>query len=220
MATINSGILAEALHGKVGSAVFTRTASGTVVRPRTIPRNPRTRAQTAIRANLARAVAAYRTLSTTQFAAWQAYASRQVRVDLRDGTARHPTAYAAFVGLAAKFLQVSPASAIPLNPPAFDFIGDRITLTVSTTPGKIKFTASAANTASTKTELLLQPLRFGHQAPKSRGYRTQTFAAFAAGSLSLTLNVKPGWYAAAYRFVNSQTGQETGLMVLPAAVVG
>jgi hypothetical protein len=219
MSKVVMNVLSDGLRGKAGSAVFVRTPSGTVVKPRTTPRNPRTNSQTAVRQNLARAVAAYRNLTPAEAAAWTAYAAGQVRVDLRDGTARRPSAYAAFTGLATKFQQVNPGAPIPLNPPPYAFIGDPITLTASGGAGQITFAASGPNSADVKTELLWQPLRFGHQSPQARAYRTQAFAHFETPTLDIALGAAPGWYALAYRFVNVQTGQETSLAVLGAVNV-
>ena len=220
MATIETNILAGVLHGKAGSAAFSRRNGGIVLRPRTLPRNPRTHAQTAVRNHIAKAVIAYRALTPVQAAAWKAYAQTQFRIDARDGTARNPTAYAAFVGLAAKFLQINPSGAIPVNPPAFGFVGDLITVTAAGGTGQITFTPSAFNSVNVKTEVLLQPLRFGHQSPNPRGYRTQSFAAFTLGTPTVTLSVAPGWYAPAYRFVHVLTGQETQMKLLGVVQVG
>ncbi len=216
MAKVVMNVLSDGLRGKAGSAVFVRTATGIVVRPRTVPRNPQTRAQTAVRTNLARAVAAYRALTPAQAAAWSAYAAQQVRTDLRDGTARRQTAYAAFTGLATKFQQVNPGAPIPATPPPFAFIGDPLTLTATGGAGHITFTAGGANSPNVKTEPLWQPLKFGHQSPQSRAYRTQAFVAFTGSPLAATLPATPGWYALAYRFVNVQTGQETPIHIIGA----
>ena len=54
----------------------------------------------------------------------------------------------------------------------------------------------------------LPRLCFGHD-PVSRA-----FATFAAGSLSRSLVLPPGWYACAFRFVNALTGQMTELVAL------
>lgn len=209
MARVETGVLGGALTGKAGGAVFVRTATGVVLRPRVVPRNPRTPAQTQARENLARAVAAYRALTPAEAQAWRDYAATQYRVDPRGGTARPMTAYGAFVGLAGKFLQVTPTGAIPTMPPAFPYSGDQITVSAAGGVGAIVFTASGPNAPDSRTELLLQPLRFGSQAPQPRAYRTQAFAAFAPGALSATLPAAPGWYAAACRFVRADTGQET-----------
>src|SRR5437879_1741459 len=103
MAKVTTGILAEALHGSAGSVVFVRTRTGLVIRPRTIGRNPRSAAQVAMRGHFAKAVAAYRALTPAQADAWNAYARSTIRTDLRDGTCRTQSAYAAFLGLATKF---------------------------------------------------------------------------------------------------------------------
>jgi hypothetical protein len=133
---------------------------------------------------------------------------------LRDGTARRPTANTAFVGLATKFLQVNPGGTIPLKPPAFYFAGDRVAMAAQGMAGHINLTASNANIAAVKTELQWQPLRFAHQSPLSKGYRTQAFMLFTVRTLSIQLPTAPGWYVPAFRFVYTATGQETGLQTL------
>jgi hypothetical protein len=219
MARVETGALAEALRGKVGGVVFAQTPNGVVLMPRVVPRNPRTPAQTEVRANLARAVAAWGALTPAQAQAWAAYAATQVRADPKHGTARRPTAYLAFVGLATKFLQVTPNATPPAAPPLFPFAGDPLIVTAAGGPGVVTFTASAATSPDVLVELLWQPLRVSHNAPHPKGYRTQGFAAFAPGALSASVPAMAGWYAPAYRFVQSATGQETGLIALPAVQV-
>lgn len=64
------------------------------------------------------------------------------------------------------------------------------------------------------TEFLLQPLAGPNRTPQAGAYRSHGFFAFVAGTLSHDVDVPPGTYAAAYRFVNSATGQESGLVSL------
>ena len=73
------------------------------------------------------------------------------------------------------------------------------------------------NGGITKTELLLQPLKGKNRTPNAKGYRSKGFFQFAVGSLSTTVSVPTGYYAAAYRFVNQTNGQE--LAIVPIAVV-
>ena len=47
------------LQGKVGNVVFVQTRTGLVIRPRTVPANPRTPAQVASRQRLAQAIEHY-----------------------------------------------------------------------------------------------------------------------------------------------------------------
>ena len=51
--------------------------------------------------------------------------------------------------------------------------------------------------------------------PTAKGYRSKGFVAFAPGSLTQNITVTPGFYVPAYRFVNTLTGQEIGMTVLP-----
>jgi len=50
-------------------------------------------------------------------------------------------------------------------------------------------------------------------------YVSEGFFAFATGSLSTVVAVPAGFYAPAYRFVNSKTGEEVGIVTLPTVQV-
>ena len=219
MAKIITNGLGIELHGKAGNAVFVQTANGLILRPRTTPKNPRTMAQTANRAHFARAAELYKTLTMPQIMAWRAYALTVTKQDPRGGTPTHPTAYHAFVGLTNKYLQVHPAGTPPLNPPTAPFYGDGITVTAAGSSGQVTFTASGANAANVVTELLLQPLAHLARAPFADKYRPVSFTSFAAGSLSFSASVAPGAVAPAFRFVNSATGQQSGITILTAVLV-
>ena len=86
---------------------------------------------------------------------------------------------------------------------------DSITVTATGGAGIVTFTGSAANASGMKTEMLTQPLKSKYRAPTPKAYRSKGFIAFAAGTLSQTVALTPGWYALAYRFVSAATGQET-----------
>jgi hypothetical protein len=207
------------MSGKAGTVVFVQGETGVTIRPRTTPANPQTPAQTAVRSQFARAVEAYRTLTPEQAAQWAAYAQGQFRINPRAGTARRRTGYAAFTGLTTKFLQVTPDGVFPRVPPAFGFVGDPMTLTAAGSGGTVTFTACAPNSPDVVTELLWQPLGFGHQTPIATFYRSQAFVAVVSGGLSVPLSAPSGWLAPAYRFVNRATGQETPLVPLPPVLV-
>ena len=89
-----------------------------------------------------------------------------------------------------------------------------MTITATGAAGQVTFTSSAANNTYTKTELLLQPLKSRNRTPQPKGYRSKGFVAFAAGALNSNVMTPAGWYYAAYRFVNSTTGQVTALVPL------
>ena len=219
MAKVIASSLGIELHGKVGNAVFAMTKNGLVLRPRTQPRDPRTPAQQASRARLARVSETWKTLTPAQRAAWQQYAQTVSRFHPFGGPPYHPAPQTLFIGLGSKYLQVHPNAAIPLLSPAYPFFGDGITVTVTGIVGAVLFTAGGPNAAGIVTELLLQPLANGGRAPKANLFRTQKFVGFAGGSLSSSVPAAPGWYAPAFRFVNSATGQEAGRVMLAAVQV-
>ncbi len=221
MAKAELGILLHDLRGKAGNAVFVAGRNGAVVRTRVIPRNPCTAAQKAVRASLAKAAAAYRSLTATQQAQWVAYAAGITRTRAGSGKSYHPTPISVFAALASKFLQVNPTGTIPTTPPTASFGGDTITVTAAAGTGKITFTATAANAANVKTELLLQPLVSKYCTPQAHQYRSKAFVAFtgASSGLSADVTVAPGCYAAAYRFVSTVTGQETQIVPISIQTV-
>ncbi len=219
MAQGNLGVLFNNLRGKAGSVVFARSKDGTVIKPRIAGRNPRTPAQLAVRANLTKASGAFKNLSPAQLTTWQTYAATQTKRDPRTAKSYTPSAINAYSALATKVFQVNPSAAAPTSPPALAFVGDTITVTAAGAAGKVTFTGSAANGVNITTELLVQPLKSRNRAPQPKGYRTKAFKAFAAGNLTQDVTLAAGWYVPAYRFVNTTTGQVTGLVVLPMVQV-
>ena len=215
MAKAELGVLLQDLRGKAGNVVFQRSREGLIVKPRVKGTNPRTPAQVAVRANLTRASQAFEALNATQYLAWANYASTITRHNPITGKSYTPLPINAFTELGAKFLQVNPAGTVPLTPPTAPFAGDSITITALAEPGKITFTASAANAANVTTEFLIQPLKTANRKPQANGYRSKGFFTFAVGTLSHQLVLPAGYYAAAYRFVQTQTGEATEPVYLP-----
>lgn len=207
------------IRGKDGQIVVSKGRSGLKITPRTRARNPKSAAQVGVRNNLTRAAQLYKNMTTAQVLAWTNYANTIVKRNPISGTTYSPSPINAFAALATKFLQINPAGTVPMSPPTSAFTGDVITITATGGTGSITFTASAANFAGVKTELLVQPLKGKNRVPGSRGYRTKSFVAFASGSLTSTVTVGTGYYAAAYRFVNTATGQETALVPIGVQTV-
>jgi hypothetical protein len=215
MAKTQLGILVEDIRGKAGNTVFTKTKDGIVVKPRVTPANPDTPAQRQVRENLSKAATTWRNFTASQVQAWKNYAQHQLRTNPVNSRKRKQNPMNAFVELAAKFLQVDPSGTIPTTPPTAGYSGDTIAITATAGTGKVTFEASAANSANTTTELLLQPLAGPNRTPQKNAYRSKGFFQFESGSLEHDIEVPPGYYAAAYRFVNKQTGQATKLTYLP-----
>ena len=207
--------LVDGVRGKAGSAVFVQGRTGPVLRPRVKPANPKTAAQQGVKNNLGLSSKQFKALGTPVVAQWKAYGLTITKHNQRTGKAYNSTAINAYNALSAKFYQVNPTGTFPTAPPAAPFNGDSIGVSVAAGPATLIFTATGANGTNIKTELLLQPLKSKNRTPTAKGYRTKTFMAFVAGTLSVTVSTPSGWYVPAYRFVNTQTGQASPLVILP-----
>ena len=207
------------IRGKLGNTVHSKARNGSTLRTRVSPKQPRTTSQTTVRANLTKTSGLYKNMTASQLAVWAYYASTLSKHDPLSGKTYAPAPGTVFGGLADKFLQINPNGTVPMTPPSTSFSGDSITVTAVGGTGKVTFTASAANTAGVKTELLLQPLKGRSRVPFAKAFRSKAFVAFAAGTLSQDIVVPAGFYAPAYRFVNPTTGQSIALLTLPTVQV-
>lgn len=205
------GMAFEALGGKDGNTVARRSKLGAVLVPYVIPHNPNTPGQKVIRGDFAKATRTFRGLSIAQVQSWKDYANSLTFRDPVTGKQYSPEAITAFVQLAVKFLQINPTGTIPVAPPTTAFVGDNITVTANGATGKVTFVASGANSANVKTEVLLQRLKGSHYTPQQSEYRSKGFTSMTVGQM-VDVPVSSGWYAAAYRFVNTTTGQATELI--------
>ena len=210
----------EDLRGKDGNVVIRKGRSGLTLTPRRTPSNPKTVAQRSVRANLSKAARTFKSMTVSQAAAWEAAAAGIVRSNPISGDSYQMTGINLFVEYTTKFLQATPGGTIPMAPPTTPFAGDTITLSATSgEPGKLTFTASAANAAGVTTEILIQRLASPHRNPQPGAYRHASFKAFASGSLTEALTLPAGYYATGYRFVNLATGQATEMIALPLSTV-
>lgn len=159
----------------------------------------------------------YSTFSASEAAAWRRYATTLARMDPVTGKQYTPAGRNAFMGLAIKFQQVNPGAEVPRTPPVGDFLGDTVSVSASVEGGMIRFTASHANAPGVTTELMLQKLKNIRCMP-GKVYKAAAFVSFAPGSLSADVDVEPGVYAAAIRFVETATGRQTFVMPLPGVL--
>jgi hypothetical protein len=220
MAKIRTGIVAPGLAGSAGNATFVRTRDGVSVRTRDTPYDPRTPAQADARDRMKRVGLAWRALSLEQAAAWRRYALalHEAGGGLMVGPC--PTGQEVFTRLSLKVLQIEPSAAVPTDPPASPFPGDRVRLAVAGVSGAVRFTADAANAPGVLMELLLQPLASVHRTPYARRYRSRRFAAFLGAGDSVDAPCQPGVWAAAARAVLAATGEAGPLLPLGLATVG
>jgi len=218
MARFKLGVTFSNGSGKLGNVVVNKGKGGTVVvRERVTPANPKTAAQLAVRNAQTKSSKLYATMTSAQIAAWTTYAATLPQVSKRSGRKIKVSAINAFCQLADKYLQINPNGTVPMNPPTYVMAPDNLTITATAGTGQVTFTSNGPNGGITKTELLLQPLKGKNRTPTAKGYRSKGFFQFAVGSLSTTVSVPTGYYAAAYRFVNQTNGQELG--IVPIAVV-
>ncbi len=147
-------------------------------------------------------------LETAVVEAWNEYAETLQRRDRLTGQVYSPTGFNAFTGLACKVLQADPSAPVPLAPPTGVFQGDSLVVTATGLPSAVQWSADAANSSGTTTELLWQELANKNRKPTGR-WRTAGFHAFAAGSLTAVVPAKPGWSVIGYRYVETATGRVT-----------
>ena len=219
MAKIAFSPLVNEVRGKMGTVVFTNAKNGPTARAHGSVRNPKSLAQRAVRSYLSKAAKTFKTMTTTQAAAWNAYGSTIVRHNPVTGETFTLSGISAFVELTAKLLQLNPTASIPLAPPTSEFPGDTITLTATAGTGQVTFTASAPNAIGVTTEVLLQKLPSLNRKPNPDGYTHAGWKAFFGGSLDLVVSMPAGYYAAGYRFVKTATGQASPIVTLPVQTV-
>ncbi|MBX3112535.1 MAG: hypothetical protein KF857_11040 [Fimbriimonadaceae bacterium] len=219
MAKLKRTVIVGGLSGSSGPVTFKLTSEGTIVSERTSPANPGTAAQQAARGRFTTAATTYRGLTAAQVEAWDAYAQSHVEHDPVTGTRKFADGINAYIGLATKWLQANTTGTPPATPPATGFTPPDITMTAAGGTGKVTFTASAATPLGVKAELLVQRLSGANRKPQKGGYRSKAIVAFTAGGLSQDVTVSSGYWAAAYRFVNTATGQASDLQEIGVQTV-
>ena len=214
MAKANLGPIVERVSGELGSEVFSRGRSGPVIRNAPTYKFKPTPAMQQSADTFGQAMAFFNALSRDESKQWNAWAKTQWRHNDVTGQPYRPTGHNVFVGLTCKFLQINPGGTPPTLPPAGSFTGDAIRVDVFEDNGILLFLGSGANHAPTKTELLIQKLPTRLRQPTDK-FVSVTFFSFSGVSDYYPLNVVPGIYVPAYRFVNAATGQMTERIALP-----
>ena len=210
--------------GKLGNVVFVRSGDGYVVRERVTPANPRTAAQTRARRGFAQASQGWARLTDAEFEAWQAYAEPSGR-----------PANNVYQSLTRKWLAVHGEGTPPTMPPTGPFFGDAVRVRIVEPGGRSGESASPLdvpnsrlltllsdrpNSAGVVVEILVQSLANARRKPRERDWRTAAFVAFTAAAPTAAILLPPGAWAVAYRFVESTTGQATGMAPLGSVTLG
>jgi hypothetical protein len=216
MAKAEYGAIVSEISGKVGEGIFVHIRGGAVIRRPPTYRRPTTPAQQEAQDRMSRAMDAYNTLTREQAQAWNHAADTLLSPSEAAGKTTRPTGQNLFLALATKYLQVHPNGTVPLVPPTTPFMDDDVLPTAQGGAGEIVWTANQPNEAPLVIELLTQKLKNQRRTP-THAYRSAGFHQFEAGKLDYALSVEAGWYAVAFRSVNSATGQ-MGL-VMPLGVV-
>ncbi len=195
---------------------YTGGGVDTIVREFVEPVQPNTAAQQAQKNRIRRGAQGWGSLTDGQRAQWAStVASFGIKAK---GTRRlapqamTPANY--YTSLTSKFLACSPLGTVPVLPPATKFGGDTVGFVVTPNTGSLRVTATNANRAGVKTEIMVQRLAASYRKPTPSGYRTKAFVAFATGALSTDIPVSPGAYSVAVQFVNVATGETSGYQVL------
>ena len=196
----------DGLTGSVGNVTIVRSDAGMVVRARTIPRNPRSPAQRAVRARLAAVARCWEGMTIEQAWAWRDYARLHEQL-----TGVRRSGQLLFNSLAIRFLLVNPNGVIPLLPPSSAFSGDSVTFTAAMDGPSIVVSASGSNAPDVVTEFLIQPLRSVHRRTYRERYRTAAVHAFVAGE-PLVLPAPARVTAVAIRLIRTSTGQAGNLV--------
>jgi hypothetical protein len=214
--------MTDAGSGVYGDSVVAKGRSGYQVRARPKPKYRPTANQAASMARMAQASQAWNELSRAQAEAWNRFAEGITKAGFAAGERYSPTGHNLFTAYGSKLLQLNPLATLPVLPPTSLFAGDFLRLDVSvpgpSAPGAVRLTADRANEGGTVVELLVQKLKNERSAPGAR-YYTNAFVTFTEEGLSHDLALEPGWWALAYREVDTATGQQTGLWPLDVVQV-
>ena len=172
------------ISGRFAGIVVANTKSGLVIRREAKYKRAQSDAQRESVTRLRRAAEVWAGFDYVQAGAWDDYAQTVWRHNHLTSEAYHPSGYNAFSALATKVLQINPAAEIPTAPPVGEYFGDVVTLSVQGLQMDILFTASAPNSPSTTTELLLE--RLPNERRKSTGRLVSAgFHQFHTGSLEV-----------------------------------
>lgn len=204
------------LRGDIDGVVFRK--DGTAFRYDK-PHDPKTPLQMSSRERMRIVNDAWDLVSPQEAEGWRAYATLLTAGGMRSDSGRPWRGYDLFCGLGCKYLQIHGGTTVPTAAPERLFLGDAVIVVAESAPGAVRFRVNGPNGPDALTELLLQPLKRASNRPQADRYRTQSFVAFESNALPYAIEVKPGAYAAAVRYVLAPTGQATAILRLGVVVV-
>lgn len=116
MAKVVFSDLIVEMRGKTGGAVYSKNKGGAYRKRRTVPSNPQTAAQIAVRSKISTLSQAWKSLTSEQQAAWQA-ATPQFQYINNLGQLQSYTAQALFMALNSSIRAANPSASLLTSPP-------------------------------------------------------------------------------------------------------
>jgi len=222
MAKVAFSALVNDLRNKVGGNVFTKVRSGAMVRIKVSPTQPRTSAQTAVRANFTALSKGWDTISQSQRNGWIALAASLPKKDVF-GNTFYLTGLQMFQALNRNLQEIGVA--VIDDAPASVSVGAPGALTLVATAGTPTLTVDAATEPATGEVPIIyatKPLNAGRKfVGKNRQILDAAIAAATAGPWDIE-----SLYAAKYgtlvagqninigvKYVNNTTGAGSGISV-------
>lgn len=179
------------------------------MRERVVPENPKSAAQQNVRGAFGGASKGFKNMPNVDALAWDEFGKTQ-----RSKTGKPLSGIGAWNRLAIVYRLVNPGGTPPLTPPEADYLGGGFAVSAASDTGSIVFSGSPTP-AGTVVEVLLQKLPSANRKPTYTGYKTVAYTVFSVTNHNkYVAEVGPGTYAAAYRFVDTATGQQTELVQL------
>jgi hypothetical protein len=117
MAKVVFSDLIVEMRGKTGGAVYSKNKGGAYRKRRTVPSNPQTAAQIAVRSKISTLSQAWKSLTAEQQSAWQA-ATPQFQYINNLGQLQSYTAQALFMALNSSIRAANPSASLLTSPPA------------------------------------------------------------------------------------------------------
>lgn len=181
-AKVKYGEMIADMRGKINGTVHSRNRGGAYMRNLSIPSNPRTAAQSAVRSALAGLSAAFRALTQSQISAWNSATSDFPSINVF-GASINPTGLQLYVGVN-RNIQIAGGSAIS-NPPlpvgAAALVAGALTVNITGSVGTLAFTPDPVPADHTLVIEATRPLSPGISNPGS-AYRQITTVAAAGPS--------------------------------------
>lgn len=178
------------------------------------PKLPPSPAKEAVNQRLKEVGRIWATLTQEEARTWDEYSKLIHQSERRLSFEPRRAANNLFTSLTTRFLAVNPNAEPPRTAPPYIFGGEGVSVNVTTNLGELTFTANRPNNPDITTELLIKKLKDANKLGPMTGFRSQGFITFTPDNLTQTLTLPRGNYGAAVRFIRTDTGQATSILVV------